>query len=440
MKFSKYNLIFKYEDLNEYVLFNTLSGESFVISSEIKNKIRNNDLHGWDKDVFDVFRKHNIIIDDEFDETRCYEYYLQKSKFSGDTITSTVLLTWACNLKCIYCFEGAGAKTKFMDEENANQYIRFMKKQAIEKNARNMHIVLFGGEPLLNIKIGFKILEELKIFCDEKKMNFSCSMITNGTLLTDEIAGKLEYYNCEMIQITLDGTRSAHDLRRCYKNGRGSFDEIMNGLHLLKNYSKINKVIRINIDQNNLDEAYKLLEFIGKEGENFTYCGVDFGIVRGSTEACSAYSGHCISDEEIGNILEDLWKAAENQGFRMYLKPMRKWVFCGLYCDGQYTVTPNCEVYKCWEHTGIEEHIMGKIDKDGSLINTTYAFYEWMSKNPLECKECKECVYLPACGGGCLVVSYNETNTYHSKGCFKVKGILEKQIQRYAREVLKENE
>lgn len=43
----------------------------------------------------------------------------------------------------------------------------------------------------------------------------------------------------------------------------------------------------------------------------------------------------------------------------------------------------------------------------------------------------KECVYLPACGGGCGVVSYNETNSYHSKGCFKVKGVLEKQVLRY---------
>lgn len=440
MKFSRFNLVFQYEDTDDFVLFNTLSGESFIISSDVEEKIKNNDLEGWDEEVYDMFKKHRIIVEDSFDELRLYEYQLQKTKFTSDTLTSTVLLTWACNLKCIYCFEGAGKKTKMMSIENAEKYIKFMKNQALARNSKNMHIVLFGGEPLLNIKVGYVILEELKKFCDENKMRFSCSMITNGTLISEEILDKLNEYNCDMIQITLDGTKTVHDSRRCYKNGKGSFDEIIKGLHVLEKYPKIHKVIRINIDQNNVDEAHKLLKIIGKNGEKLTYCSVDFGIVRGSTEACSAYSGHCISDEELGNTLEELWKTAEDEGFYMYLRPTRKWVFCGLFCDGQYTITPDCEIYKCWEHTGEEEHLMGKIDEEGNFGDIKYAFYDWMSKNPLECKECKECVYLPSCGGGCVVVSYNETKTYHSKGCFKVKGILEKQIQRYAKEVLKQQE
>ena len=74
---------------------------------------------------------------------------------------------------------------------------------------------------------------------------------------------------------------------------------------------------------------------------------------------------------------------------------------------------------------------MGNINENGNIDNIKYSYYDWMSHNPLENEECKECVYLPACGGGCGVVSYNETNSYHSKGCFKVKGVLEKQVLRY---------
>ncbi|MFB2023069.1 SPASM domain-containing protein [Pseudoflavonifractor sp. P01025] len=119
----------------------------------------------------------------------------------------------------------------------------------------------------------------------------------------------------------------------------------------------------------------------------------------------------------------------------MHTNPFQRWMYCGLYSDGQYTVTPDCNVYKCWEHAGMDEHRMGEIGDDGSLVNVSFALYDWMSKNPLEDKDCRECVYLPACGGGCGVVSYNETGTYHAKGCFKVKGVLEKQIQRFALEV-----
>lgn len=173
------------------------------------------------------------------------------------------------------------------------------------------------------------------------------------------------------------------------------------------------------------------LEYLGSNGKGLTNCNVDFGIVRGSTQACSAYSGNCLSESIVGEVLSKLWSKAEMEGFTLYTKPFHRWIYCGLYADSQFTVTPNGELYKCWEHAGDEQHLMGNINENGNIDNIKYSYYDWMSHNPLENEECKECVYLPACGGGCGVVSYNETNSYHSKGCFKVKGVLEKQVLRY---------
>ncbi|MCL1994618.1 MAG: hypothetical protein FWG63_00255 [Defluviitaleaceae bacterium] len=59
-----------------------------------------------------------------------------------------------------------------------------------------------------------------------------------------------------------------------------------------------------------------------------------------------------------------------------------------------------------------------------------------MSVDPLKIPECKSCVYLPNCGGGCGVVSYNKTKTYHSAGCFKVKGTIEKQVLKYVESIM----
>ena len=234
------------------------------------------------------------------------------------------------------------------------------------------------------------------------------------------------------IQITLDGMPDTHNARRKYKDGKGSFEQIISALELLNNKSAdIHTVIRINVDKNNLDEVSLLLEYLGSNGKGLTNCNVDFGIVRGSTQACSAYSGNCLSESIVGEVLSKLWSKAEMEGFTLYTKPFHRWIYCGLYADSQFTVTPNGELYKCWEHAGDEQHLMGNINENGNIDNIKYSYYDWMSHNPLENEECKECVYLPACGGGCGVVSYNETNSYHSKGCFKVKGVLEKQVLRY---------
>lgn len=433
MKLSKYNLIIK-NDKN-YILFNTLSGHCFKISEDIVRLINAKNIEQIEKELYDSFVSKGIIIEDHIEEDRYFNYFHNKSKYSAEGVSATILLTWACNLACIYCYEGAGSMTETMSISTADKFIGFMINQAKRKNAKSMHVNLFGGEPLLNIECGLYILDLLKKFCDENDITFSSGIITNGTLMSSDILEKLIQYNCRQIQITLDGMPETHNIRRIYKNGKGSFEQIIDILKMLNRRSAdVHTVIRINVDKQNLEEVSILLKYLGKDGENLTNCTVDFGIVRGSTKACSAYSGNCLTEGTIGDVLEGLWSKAEKEGFKMYTKPFPKWIYCGLYADNQYTITPNGDLYKCWEHAGDEKHLMGRINENGNIDDITYAYYDWMSSNPLEVEDCRKCVYLPACGGGCGVVSYNESGTYHEKGCFKVKGVLEKQILRYVAE------
>lgn len=377
------------------------------------------------------------MIEDTIDERRFFSYYHNKSKFSSDAVSSTVLLTWACNFACIYCYEGAGASTEMMSVDQAERYIKFMKNLAVQRKAKTMYVNLFGGEPLVNIEKGFYILQELSEFCFKNKIDFSCGIITNGTLLSTEIIEKLMFYKCSMVQVTLDGLKTTHNERRPYKGGKESFDDVISAIERLSHYKELRTVVRINVDKMNLLETESLLEYLGCNNKNLTSCTVDFGIVRGSTAACSAYSGNCLLDGEIGDTLSHLWSVAEKNGFKMYTRPAQRWMYCGLYSDAQFTITPDGGVYKCWEHAGIEEHKIGTLDEKGNISDLQYAYFDWMTKNPLEDAECQECVYLPACGGGCGVISYNETKSYHAKGCFKVKGVIEKQIERYVIDMMK---
>lgn len=430
MKYSKYNLLIPNE--NGMILFNTLQGHCIEIDEETVKKVNANQTSGLESDVKKMFIEYGIIVNDNVDESRIFSYFHLHEKFTSNTINSTVLLTWACNLKCVYCFEGERENVTSMTEKQANQYIEFIIKLAQIKKAENVVINLFGGEPLVNIEIGFYILEKVKAYCDANSINFISSIITNGTLLREDILMKLLDFNCKSIQVTLDGIKEIHDSRRMDKQGKGTFDKIISVLELLNmkvgQLKSFNTIIRINIDKVNIEDTYELLKYIGKDGLNLTNCTVDFGIVRGLTESCAAYSSNCFVEGEIGDVLYDLWNAAEAQGFYYNIRPMRRWLYCGLYGDNQYTVTPNCEVYKCWEHAGEKEHLIGRLDEKGQLVDIQYAYYDWMTHNPVENKECRECVYLPSCGGGCGMVSYAKTATYHASGCFKIKGVIEKQL------------
>ncbi|MDE6748676.1 MAG: Cys-every-fifth radical SAM/SPASM peptide maturase CefB [Lachnospiraceae bacterium] len=436
MKLSNFNLIVPLGE--KRILFNTLSGHCVEIEEEVANLISSNKIDLLSPQLVRDFVNLGIIVEEAYNETSVIKYYHDKEKYSSNMLLSTVLLTWGCNLKCVYCFEGSDHNFHNMNFTEANKYIKFLKKQAIENRYGHISICLFGGEPLLNFDMAKYILDEVRDFCEKNDLTYSCFVITNGTLLSDEVLEVLLYHHCNMIQVTLDGIKETHDSRRMYKNAQGSFDDIIANLKMLNaRKNDVHSVIRVNIDKTNLAETYALLKYIGKNGMNLTNCTVDFGIVRGSTESCAAYSGHCLVEEEIGEVLYDLWSAAEAEGFKYNIRPMRKWLYCGLYSDNQFTVTPDCEVYKCWEHAGQKEHLMGTIDEDGNLVNIQNTFYEWMSHDPLAIKECRNCVYLPVCGGGCGVISYNKEKNYHAPGCFKVKGVVEKQLLKYFEDVLR---
>lgn len=431
MKLSKYNLFIPVLNEEECVLFNTFNGSCLKIEKDVVLTLKKQDISLLEQDDLELFKKTGILIPDNVDEDRILSYMLNQERYNANFVSATILLTMECNLRCTYCFQGHDNRSIAIDINKADSIVEFLTKMAMLKRSKHIAVILFGGEPLVNIDMGYYILSKVKAFCEENGMTYSSSIITNGTLLSQDIINKLSDFNCQMIQITLDGMKSIHDQRRMYQSGKGSFDETINALLLLKESKKIHTVVRLNIDKINIKEIYHLLEFIGKNHIDLTDFRVDFGIVRGETTGSAEYSSNCFRDDEIGNILYDLWDFAEEQGFKYNIKPMRKNMYCGLYSDNQFTIAPNGDVYKCWEHVGEEEHVMGKIDKNGNFTNLTYAFYDWMSTDPLKNDICKNCVYLPVCGGGCGVLSYNKSGSYHSNGCFKVKGTIEKQVLKY---------
>jgi len=323
-----------------------------------------------------------------------------------------------------------------MAKNNADRYIAFTLASAMRSRAKSINIYLFGGEPLLNMDVGLYILEEIKSFCEVNSLLFNISIVTNGTLLDKDMIEKLQNFNCT-VQITLDGVREVHNKRRMYSNGEGSFEVVLNALRELNKNVNIKTIIRVNIDRTNINSTYDLLDFIGKNGEMLTNCTVNFGIVRTQGAACSGYSSKCISDNEIGNVLYELWTYAEKQGFQHGIKPQRKFLYCGMYCENAFIIAPNLDVYKCVDHTGVSEHLMGRIDEMGNYVDQTSAFYEWMTVDPLKNDTCKKCVYLPTCGGGCGVISYNESGSYQAEGCFCTKGTVEKTIIKFVEDKMK---
>jgi len=96
-----------------------------------------------------------------------------------------------------------------------------------------VQIVWHGGEPML---AGIGFFENVMSL--EKKLGkgrrFENHIQTNATLISKQWASFFAK-NQFKVGISLDGPKSIHDSCRVYKNGRGSFKDVMCGLDRLHN-------------------------------------------------------------------------------------------------------------------------------------------------------------------------------------------------------------
>jgi radical SAM protein with 4Fe4S-binding SPASM domain len=128
-----------------------------------------------------------------------------------------------CNLKCLHCYQEKHISTQLEYEQLEKIYNQF--KELLENKKMKGHINITGGEPLCNPFL-FKVLDLIKK--DEDLISFS--ILTNGTLITKEIAKRIKSYNPYYVQVSLEGGRKTND----YIRGNGTYKKIATGIKNLR--------------------------------------------------------------------------------------------------------------------------------------------------------------------------------------------------------------
>lgn len=124
-----------------------------------------------------------------------------------------------CNLKCLHCYQENHKPLQLKYEQLTEIYKQF--KHLLKNKKMKGHINITGGEPLCNPYL-FKILDLIKK--DEELISFS--ILTNGTLITEEIAKKIKSYNPYYVQVSLEGGKKIND----YIRGKGTYKKIARGI------------------------------------------------------------------------------------------------------------------------------------------------------------------------------------------------------------------
>jgi radical SAM protein with 4Fe4S-binding SPASM domain len=154
-------------------------------------------------------------------------------------------ITSRCNLGCSYCYLGAGERRD--DELTTAECVTLIDDLAASGVPL---LIISGGEPLIRDDI-WKILDHAK----ERKVKIALS--SNGTLIGQDTALRLQEAGVEYVGISLDGaTAATHDRMRGIE---GSFDRSVEGLrHCVS--TGIPCGIRMTVTRENLGEVSLLID------------------------------------------------------------------------------------------------------------------------------------------------------------------------------------
>lgn len=145
--------------------------------------------------------------------------------------SASLIVTEKCNLSCKYCFENHCRQFgPDMDDKTAIKIVQFLFDQAsMMPSNRHVGITLFGGEPLLNFSVCKTIVNKGIELSKEMKIPFKPGIITNGTIMNDEIELEMFRWKSQCgfsIQVSIDGCEEAQNLYRVRKDGTSSYSEV----------------------------------------------------------------------------------------------------------------------------------------------------------------------------------------------------------------------
>lgn len=387
-KKSKYNFFVPYKE-NETIIYNGLTGAI--------GKLDNAHLKCYETDTFSSedtkkLIEKGIYISQEYDEISKIEEDRSKGINDSKKKCFRIWTTSACNARCYYCYE-KGIEVITMSENTAEAAVKYI--DSVLELGDSLYLEWFGGEPLLNYKIISFIMDRIKIICANKKCKFFGKMITNGSLITDEIARKIKNeWKISFIQITLDGYGEVYNDAKAYISPeKWFFEKIIENIKIL-NQAGVQIGIRMNYDTHNYVGLKNLIMFMHNECKDLD--GITY-YVYPLWNSLNEYSkDKFVSSAEADHQYVDLIRLLVNNRMCSLNKVLRinykknQCMSCSKY---GFSIFPNGKLGKCSETF---KQTIGDVWK-GVVDIQKYKFWTNVAID----NRCIECKYLPFCQGGC---------------------------------------
>lgn len=354
-----------------------------------------------------------MLIADDLDELELLHHRRKRSQASSRHLGLTLVTSLGCNFDCPYCFE---AKHPSVMSDNVQDAVLRLVDDQLSKVSL-LSVTWFGGEPLVGQKAIFRLSNAFIARCTRARVTYEASIVTNGYLLSEEICRRLRSVNVSSAQVTLDGPPTVHDRMRPLVNGSGTFREIVKNLHHAVKHLSVD--VRVNIDCNNVNQTEALLQILvseGLAGKISLHAGHIIGGSNGHAGPSATYKPACLTTAEFARAQLEFNRMAERYGFGGAGLPNPTGAPCTAVRTNEFVIGSKGELYKCWESVGDAREVVGHINDYDNFDSRTS---KWLKYDPFTIDECRSCIALPVCMGGCAQHAMDKIQYENRCGTFR---------------------
>lgn len=338
-----------------------------------------------------------------------------------------------CNLGCTYCYAeqgGFGSLPKNMPEATALQAVEQLIGNA--QPGAKLNLSFLGGEPLVNRPVLRKATLHASDLARRKGVPITFSITTNGTLVTEADADFFEAHGFA-VTVSLDGVGQAHDTQRPFRDGRGSFERIMQRIApLLERQRQMQVSARVTVTPRNLDLRATLDAFI-----EAGFHSVGFSPMLASPSGQGQMQAGDLAlmlDQMIacGREFERRTLARRRYPFANMLNAMREIgrgthrpYPCGAGA-GYLGVSASGDLAACHRFVDDADGAMGSLAEGVDVVRQE----AWLAERHVHRQEpCRGCWARYLCGGGC----HHEVTKRGRPACDYIRGWLHYCLEAYLR-------
>lgn len=282
------------------------------------------------------------------------------------TYALTVLTATNCNLGCAYCFQNvappsAGSfappriATKVLSRATSEAVSDFARRQMDHVGALDASLLIFGGEPLLNVAGCQYLLDALAPLALR-----SAEIVTNGVLLTEAVAQTLVDHGLTRVQISFDGAREEHDATRVTRNGRATYGEILrNVVSVARSHPSLAWNLRVNVSHRNVERLHHLVADLAGAVEPASEASFRLALID---DTGLGYDNHVGYDQSWADRFIALNDQAINAGLSVpHTRPLTECPYCSTRGEWGAVINADGTLYSCWENAGRDGWDLGTV-------------------------------------------------------------------------------